>query len=563
MRKSSSKITSNKKEKSKKEPVLPIVAQAIAYADDIIADKITACIFVKQACQRFKDDLKRSDIVINTVILKHFSYFLSKVRHLKGKTAKQEFILSPYQAWIVVNVLGLYYTNGKRKYSTSYIETARKSGKTFLTAAMAMFEFMSGYEPGAEVLMAASTLEQAGIMFKMCKGITRQLDPKKRYLAPRVNDITFDANNSLIKCLPAEYSRLDGYNASFGILDEVHAHPDSGLYDVLKSSMAMRQNPHIMMITTAGFNLESFCYNYRKTAIRNLSTNEDDRAFVAIYTHDTPEEWLNPEMWIKSNPNLGVTVEPEFLKTEQNRALKSPSELVPVKTKNFNYWMSSMSAWLDAAHVNKCLKNIEWGRYESQDVIVGLDLSSTMDMTALAWVMQDADTGIYRAGVKYYLPEQSVEGNVNSNLYRTWAANRYMTLTPGNVVDYDYVFNDIMQLSRDFRIVKISYDKWNAIEIVNMMEEQHLPSEPFSQAIGNFNAPTKALEKLIMKGAIEMDNNPILSWNFSNVNIKTDYNMNSKPVKADKASAQKIDGVIAILMALGMQQITPVYSNTI
>lgn len=369
-----------------------------------------------------------------------------------------------------------------------------------------------------------------------------------------------DANHSKLKVFAADDSKLDGFNASFGLVDEYHSAKTSKVRDVIKSSMGMRQNPHLCTITTAGFDKTLPCYKLRTTAIEILNgLKKDDSMFIAIYSLDGDDDWTIENYWKKANPNLGVTVQPKFLKEQVTSAINTPSEEVGIKTKNFNIWCDSSAVWIPERYIIKASKKINLFDFKDEICYIGVDLSATSDLTAVCYLIPK--DGKFYAKVFYYLPQSCLSDNANRELYKNWKNQGLLTITQGNVTDYDYITKDMLKYRDYLTITSVGYDKWNATQWAIDATTEGLPLEEYSQTIGNFNQPTKELERLILSGKLIIDNNEITRWCFSNVALKEDYNDNCKPVKTSKL--KKIDGVIAIIQSLGMYLLKPTQSNEI
>lgn len=280
------------------------------YADDVIQNKIVSCSNIKLACLRFQEDLNRDDLEFRESVVDRAISFISTMKHFKGKASGKKFILEPWQQFIVANIVGFYWhgTNDRR-FTSSYIEVSRKNGKTALAAALCLYFLIADGEDGAEVDLAANSREQAKIAFEFCYEFAKQLDPSGKYLTSHLKGIKFNVNASQLKVFAADASKLDGFNASFGLIDEYHAAKNSKVRDVIKSSMGMRQNPHLCTITTAGFDKTLPCYQLRATAIEILhKLKEDDSMFIAIYSLDDNDDWTDESNWIKCTPNMNVTV---------------------------------------------------------------------------------------------------------------------------------------------------------------------------------------------------------------------------------------------------------------
>ena len=519
------------------------------YAEDVIQNKIVCCSNIKLACQRFQEDLNRDDLDFREDVVDRAISFISTMKHFKGKASGKKFILEPWQQFIVANIVGFYWhgTNDRR-FTSSYIEVSRKNGKTALAAALCLYFLIADGEDGAEVDLAANSREQAKIAFDFCFEFAKQLDPSGKYLTSHLKGIKFNLNASTLKVFAADASKLDGFNASFGLIDEYHAAKNSKVRDVIKSSMGMRQNPHLCTITTAGFDKTLPCYQLRSTAIEILhKLKEDDSMFIAIYSLDDSDDWTDESNWIKCTPNMNVTVTQKYIKEQVKSALNNPSEEVGVKTKTLNLWCDSAEVWLPDNYIVKSTRNVDLTSFQDELCYIGVDLSATSDLTAVSYLV--VKDGIYYFKNHYYLPESCLNDNSNREKYRLWKSQNQLTITSGNVTDYDYITRDMLRYQDILSIQKVGYDKWNATQWAIQATEEGLPLEEYSQSIGNFNQPTKELERLILSGKVVIDNSEITRWCFSNVHIKEDHNGNTKPIKTQKQ--MKIDGVIAMIQALG------------
>lgn len=531
------------------------------YVEDVLNGKIVVGELIKLACQRFKDDLQREDIYFNESVVDKAINFIGTLKHFMGKSSGKHFKLENWQQFIIANIVGWYWTDGNtRRFTSSYIEVSRKNGKTALAAALCLYYLIADGEDGAEVDLAANSKEQAKIAFEFCSSFSKQLDPKEKYLKPYRDNVQFALNNSKLKVFAADDSKLDGFNASFGLIDEYHAAKNSKVRDVIKSSMGMRNNPHLCTITTAGFDKTLPCYKLRSTSIEILNKlKTDDSMFIAIYSLDDKDNWTDKDNWVKCTPNLNVTVTSKYIKEQVQSAINNPSEEVGVKTKTLNLWCDVADVWLPESYIVKASKDIHLEDFRDCECYIGVDLSATSDLTAVSYLIEKDN--IYYFKTDYYLPESALVDKPDRETYKLWKQQGLITITAGNVTDYDYITNDIVAASNILNIQKIGYDKWNATQWAIHATEIGLPLEEYPQTMGNFNRPTKELERLILSGNTVIDNNEITRWCFRNVELKSDYNGNVKPNKGIKS--KKIDGVIAIIQALGMYLTVPHYSNEI
>jgi len=417
------------------------------YCDDVTSGKIVVGENIKLAVARFQADLKRNDLEFKEDVVDNAINFISTLKHFTGKSSGKNFILEDWQAFIVANIVGWYWKGtDNRRFSSSYIEISRKQGKTALAAALCIYFLIADGEDGAEVDLAANSKDQAKIAFSFCSTFTRQLDPKAKYLKAYRDSILLDLNNSKLKVFAADDSKLDGFNASFGLIDEYHSAKNSKVRDVIKSSMGMRQNPHLCTITTAGFDKTLPCYKLRSTAIDVLNgLKEDDSMFIAIYCLDEEDDWTEEKNWVKCAPNLDVTVTRKYIREQVQSAINNPSEEVGVKTKTLNLWCDTSEVWLPETYLVKASKKIDWDALKDKPCYVGVDLAATSDLTAVSYMI--VDDGTYYFRTDYYLPESALREKPDRELYKYWKQMGLLKITEGNVTDYDYITNDMMAYS--------------------------------------------------------------------------------------------------------------------
>lgn len=531
------------------------------YVEDVVSGNVVVGENIKLACNRFRNDQQRDDLEFREDVVDNAIDFIGTLKHFTGKSSGQNFILEPWQAFIVANIVGWYWKGtNTRRYSSSYIEISRKQGKTALAAALCIYFLIADGEDGAEVDLAANSKDQAKIAFSFCSAFTRQLDPKCKYLKAYRDSILMDINNSKLKVFAADDSKLDGFNASFGLIDEYHSAKNSKVRDVIKSSMGMRLNPHLCTITTAGFDKTLPCYKLRSTSIDILNgLKEDDSMFIAIYSLDEKDDWTDENNWVKCAPNLDVTVTKKYIREQVQSAINNPSEEVGVKTKTLNLWCDSVEVWLPESYLIKASKKDDWELLKDKPCYIGVDLAATSDLTAVSYMV--VDDGIYHFRTDYYLPESALREKGDRELYKYWKQMGLLKITEGNVTDYDYITNDMIKFSNLVSIQKVGYDPYNSTQWAIDATEKGLPLEQYPQNLGNFNKPTWELERLILSGKAIIENNEITRWCFRNVTLKSDHNGNVKPNKS--INAKKIDGTIAMIQALGMYLTTPHFTNEI
>lgn len=535
--------------------------QYYQYAEDVINGKIIAGENTILSCKRFKNDLLRSDLVFKENVVDRAIIFIGTLKHFTGKSSGKNFILEGWQQFIVANIIGWYWKDtNTRRFTSSYIEVSRKNGKTALAAALCIYFLVADGEDGAEVDLAANSKEQAKIAFNFCSKFAQQLDPKGKVLKPYRDSVLMDINSSKLKVFAADDSKLDGFNASFGLVDEYHSAKNSKVRDVIKSSMGMRENPHLCTITTAGFDKTLPCFQLRTTAIEILNgLKVDDEFFIMIYSLDIKDDWQDQNNWIKCTPNLDVTVTSKYIKSQVQSAINNPSEEVGVKTKTLNLWCDVSDVWIPDDYIVKYSKSINLEDFKDSICYCGVDLAATSDLTAVAYLVIKDDKYYFK--IHYYLPESALIEKTDKELYKYWKQQNILTVTAGNVTDYDYITNDMMKYSNIVNIQAVGYDKYNATQWAIDSTEKGLPLQEYSQSLANFNKPTREFERLILSGKVIIDNSDINRFCFRNVELKSDHNGNVKPNKAVKK--KKIDGVIAMLEALGMYLEVPRYTNEI
>lgn len=529
------------------------------YALDVVNDKITASRYVKMSCERFLKWFERDDIEFRRDKVDKVVTFIYRLKHYMGASTDKPFVLTNWQFFIIENLFGWYYRGTKKRViKNAYIEVGRKAGKTTLLSAIALYALMADGESGAEVDCIANTRQQAKILFDTASYLAETLDPKHKYIKPFRDKIKFATTKSHIQVLSSDAKTLDGFNASLFVEDELHEAKDSRLYDVMKSSQGMRQNPLAVCITSAGFNKYSFCYQMRKTCIEILEgTKTDDTQFSAIYCLDEEDDWKNETVWAKANPNVGITVSYDYLREQVTQATNNTALEVGVRTKNFGQWVDSEDIWISDDDINSVSDTINLSNFVDAVGYIGVDLSKVSDLTAVSLMIPYEGKFYFKN--KYYLPETALEGNSNVSKYQQWVKDGYLTITKGRTTNYDYIINDIKKWNEVIPIQIVGYDAYNAKQWSNDMTNEGFNMKAFSQSLANFNFPTKELERLIKNGDVVIEENDLTKFCFKNVVIIEDHAENFKPTK--ETNQNKIDGVIAMIEALGVYLSEPIYNN--
>jgi len=536
-------------------------AIALEYAKEAVADKKREkfCKWVRLAAKRHLEDLKQFSKVTSPYYFDAWHAndvcdFIEKLPHVEGQWETKTLTLVPAQIFILASVFGWRRrTDQRRRFTQAYVELARKNAKSTLTAGVALYCLCCEGEIGPQIVIGATTGDQAGKVFNPAKRMVEKTSDLREAFQLRAwaRSISCGDNGGFIQPINAKASTQDGWNPHCAILDELHAHKERGLFDVLRSAFGARKNPLLWMITTAGYDTLGVCYDQRTLLIKILEgIVTADHFFGVIYTLDDGDDALEESTWIKANPLLHVSVQADELRGYAVEARNSPASMGEFKTKRLNIWTSARNGHINITQWRKCDGLVDLEALREVPCWAGVDLSAVSDMTALvlAWMHE----GRLKLWGKYYLPEDTVKprsekGNVP---YQVWADQKLLTLTPGNVTDFAYIKNDIRWAQRSFNLRAVAYDPWNALQLATELLDEGIPMEEFRQGIPSFNAPMKELDRFYTSQTLDHGNDPILTWHASNVIARKDVNENTAPDR--KNSQEKIDGYVAALMAIGL-----------
>ena len=517
------------------------------YIEGIRSGKIRACVYIKQMVERLEAMKKREDLYFDEKAVRECFEFIRQIKHFAGKSAGKQFDLMPWQKWVVGSIIGIKHKDtGFRVCKDCMILVARKNGKTSLIAALSLYMLIADGEASPSIGCVATSRDQARLLFEMAQQFGKSLDPKEVHLKNYRNYIKFTPNNGEFKVFSSDSSNLDGLNLSLGICDETHAYKDNRLYSVLKSSMGFREQPLIVQITTAGFLLEGYpCFETFKVSVEILAgVKTQDEFFPFLYMLDPDDDWTDEENWVKCNPCLDVTVTKEYLRDQVRAALNDSTQETPIKTKNFNIWMSSSVQWIPQDIIAKQMKPVNIEDYRGKTCYLAVDLASVGDFTALSCMIPDGDMFVYKTWC--FLPEESLKEHPNKILYDRFIQEGSLQLTAGNVCDFDNIINKIAEINQILNIEGIYYDSWNSSFFTIKCTELGYNMIPVSQAVGSFNAPTKEFERWARDGKLIIDKSSNILWEFGCVSLKVDHNDNVKPSK--DSYNKKIDGVVAMVM---------------
>lgn len=520
------------------------------YAHDIVNEKINACQHVKNACRRFLNDLNRTDLIFRRDIIDRILKFCRCLKHFRGPKGivNQPIVFESFQQFIIANIFGFYYLDGRRRFKTSYIEVARKNAKTELMSSLAMYAMLE--VPAAQIMLVANSREQAAIAFEFCRYFARDLDPAKEYLKIYRDRIKLNDTGAFVLVCSSDSGKYDGYQPYLSIVDEFHESKGNGdCRNVMLSGM-IHPLSHLTTITTAGFNMDGPCYQLRQVCVDILAgVKEDDRMFTIIYGLDPGDDWSDEKNWIKCSPNIGKSAPLDVYRAECQGAKNNPSEELNFRTKRCNEWVAVLDNWIPDAFINNVRKKMSFEDFRGMSCYVGVDLASVSDLTAVSYCFRVDDK--YKFITEYYLPESALVYGSNKDMYRQWYRQGFLNVTPGNTTDYTYITQDMLRKQAEYNIfiVKVAYDPYNAVQWAIDSVEAGLDLEEFSQTVFNFNRGTRELERLILSEQAELEMNEITAYCFRNVTLMFDSNNNCKPKKKG-TEINKIDGVIAIVEAL-------------
>lgn len=520
------------------------------YPWDVLEGKILTCENIKLACKRFMDFLDMKDRYFDVGDVERTIRFFERFRHFTGQYNNKPFILQEWQKFMVCGIYGFKWKKDNTRVTRTFIlSVSRKQGKTSCISIMAIKALLE--ENNAQVIVAANSASQASILFKMASSYLKSLGGKVDKLFRRFRDrIMFDKTDSSMRVVSADASRLDGLNCNFAVVDEISQAPNSDVYDVLESSMGSRQQPLMCCCTTRSNNQSGFYKELEQSGIDVLrGLKQDDSVFCLVYTLDDGDDCEDEKVWKKCSPNLGISVSEDFYRQQITKMKNNPSQTTAIMTKVFNVWTSTSNVWIPQSYTFKVMDKVKMDDFKDKLLYLSFDLASTSDLTCLSAMYED--NGTYYFKNWYYLPQEALKTSTNKDNYKKWQRQGFLTVTQGNVTDYDYVMNDIQKLQDNSEgIVRISYDSWNATDFTIRLTESGFNMKPYSQSIGSMNRPTKAIERLIMEGKnIVIDKNPITLFCFENSVPKPDYNDNIKIIK--ESYENKIDGVISIIMNYG------------
>ena len=528
------------------------------YANDVLNNNVVTGKYIKLACQRMIDFANRDDIYFDYADVDKKIRFVQKMKHSEGKHAGENFILLDYQQWIYANIFGWKYkATGKRVTKNVLLLLSRKAGKTFLGASLALTVALCDGQKSPEIDFIANSSQQASIAFRHCSEQARSIDPKEKIVKRFRHNLYSPITGARINVLSSDTSKLDGLGASMFLQDEGHEAKTFEVWNILKTSQGAIENPLAVGISTCGFHIgETYpLYNQWSYCTRILNNIiDDDTWFSALYQLDEDDDWRDEKVWIKANPSLGQTVGFDYMHDQIRTAINTPSNEVSIKTKNLNLWCQASNIWISHDLMQSVMQQVNLDDYENELAYGGCDLSVVCDLTAHSVCIppnpdrkNNPDKFIFKSWL--YIPSEALETSSNREYYREWIRRGWAIKTAGNVVDYNHILKDQLEVNK--KLYDYGYDSYNATQWAINAEEQGLPLTAYSQTLGSFNKPTKLFEMLVRSGKCIIDANPAVEWCFGNVELMFDHQENCKPTKSNGDKNNKIDPVISMLEGLG------------
>ena len=522
----------------------------------VLAGEIVAGRLVKLACKRHINDIKKSK-------RKNYPYkfdaelaetrldFYKLCRHYKGDFAGKAIEPELWQCFIQGSVFGwVDKKTGKRRFKEVYEQIAKKNGKSTDAATTALYCMTVDGEPGAEVYSAATTRQQARIIFKTAQEMIRQSPSLRAMYNSLTNNINVPATSSKFEPVSSEANSLDGLDIYCALIDELHAHKTREVYDIIKGGTAARSQPIIWVVTTAGYNLNGICKERYDYAVKVLEgSTDDDTLFAYIAQIDPDDDPFDEKVWIKANPNLGVSVRIDDIKRKAKEAAELPSAYNMFLCKHMNIWVNALNAWMNMEKWNASGKG-KFPILKNKPCWVGVDLSKKIDLTSAVAVFP-LKNGYYAAVHHSFIPEDSIseKERIDKVSYAAWIREGYITAIPGEVIDQSWIEEWILNnWCRKYKVQEIDYDPWSASEFAQHLEAEGLTCVEVRQGYATLSEPTKELEKLVYSGKLIHFDDPVLRWSMSKVIVTTDPAGNIKPNK-DK-SPNKIDPIAALITAL-------------
>jgi phage terminase large subunit-like protein len=576
--------------KSRSERSLP-ADPATQYARDVIAgsERSLAGRLVKLACERHLRDLKEGKargLTFDVEAAQHAIDFFGFLTLAEGEHAGKPFQLQPFQQFIVGCLFGWKGSDGYRRFRTAYVEQGKGNGKSPLAGGIGLYCLLADNEPGAEVYSAATTRDQAGILFKDARNMVNASPSLTKRLDGGVglHNLADLKSNSFFRPVSSENRGLDGKRVHCALIDELHEHPTDLVVNKMRAGTKGRRQALVFEITNSGHDRTSVCWHHHEYSVQVLKAktpedagfNDSWFAYVcgldACAAHHVEgktqpvegcehcDDWRDEKTWQKANPNLGVSVTVKYLREQVAEAVGMPTKEGIVKRLNFCVWCESETAWLSADLWSKGAGPIDVTALTRRVCFGGLDVASKIDVAACVYAFPDfpAD-GDVSLLCRFWIPEATAKARQTADgvPWLKWAEAGFVTLTEGESIDQDRIEAAVKKDAETYRLKELAFDSWNASMLASHLMQHGVTVFEFCQNMRNFNEPTKHFEALLREGHLKHGDNPVLRWMAGNVMVLADRNNNVRPVKPSDSSSKKVDGVTGAVMAVGRMMLAP------
>lgn len=542
--------------------------EGIQYAIDVTKGNIHVCKNVELACQRFLDFMgnRHWEYEFHEKYVRHFLMFVDLLKHTKGPDARTPIKLQPFQIMLISAIYGFRHKKDLTKRMTTdvILFIPRKAGKSTLTSIIALYELMYG-EAGAEVFTLATNREQATIVFDAAKGMVESMPSSaqswfinSKYQLSKKGD-----SQSMFRALSRDNKKSgDGKNASCAIIDEAAQIVDRNSIEVVFSGMVARKNPLRIYITTASFSKDTKFYEDMAMFESMLKNEAEDNPhwFGLLYGLDPADDWRDESTWKKSNPMHGISIYQHAIEERCAQAKLKPASLNEFLCKTLNVFVSANSAWIDRDYWDK---SIGENKPEPEEVFIGFDLAATRDLNAVCTLKRYAEHE-YFAEFKFFLPEDGLAliPTHYRPIFDQAVKSKILHITEGNVMDDREVSEYIKQQASIYNIKEVGYDAYNAASLIARLHENSIPVKKVGQGMAVLSNPSKHVEKLIMQNQIKHDGNPFVGWQLGNCEVYEDVNGNIKIRKNETDKSAKVDGIIALIIAMHCSLDHPLLSTS-
>jgi phage terminase large subunit-like protein len=528
----------------------------VQYAQDVVKGNIEVCNNIKLACQRFLNFMedKHWEYEFFPEYVEHVLDFVSILKHTKGPDAGQPIVLEPFQILLLCGIYGFRHKKDHEKRMTTdvIVFIPRKAGKSTLTAVIGLYE-LAFNEAGAEVFTLATNREQATIVFDAARSMVESMPDEvkawyrvSKYEIGKAND-----SQTMFRALSRDNKKSgDGKNASCAIIDEAAQIVDRNSIEVIFSGMVARKNPLRIYITTASFTKDTKFFEDLTAfeAMLNGDAPDNPHWFGLLYGLDPQDNWKDESTWAKANPMHGISVYQEAIKERCEQAKLKPAALNEFLCKTLNVYVSANTAWIDRDYWDK---SVGEDQGDPEEVFIGFDLAATRDLNAVCVLKRYAEDN-YFADFKFFLPEEALNliPTHYKGIFEQAVQSKILHITEGNVMDDREISEWIKQQATLYNVKEVGYDAYNAASLIARLHDNSIPVKKVGQGMAVLSNPSKHVEKLTMQNQIKHNGNPFLGWQLGNCEVYEDVNGNIKIRKNEADKAAKVDGIIALIIAM-------------